>query len=81
MLASACCIVPLVLVMLGISGAWIANLTALEPYKPYVAAVTLARLDQLGWPVCIAPRLHDIDEPGDLIRLPAEWSVTLRLPR
>src|SRR3546814_9143726 len=35
-LASACCVVPLLLVMLGISGAWIANLTALEPYKPYV---------------------------------------------
>ena len=33
-LASACCIVPLVLATLGISGAWIGNLTALEPYKP-----------------------------------------------
>lgn len=43
-LASACCVVPLLLVTLGISGAWIANLTALEPYKPYVAAVTLALL-------------------------------------
>jgi hypothetical protein len=39
-LASACCIVPLVLVMLGISGAWIANLTALEPYKPYVTSIS-----------------------------------------
>ena len=46
-----------------------------------VAAVTLARLDQLGWPVCVAPRLHDIDEPGDLFRLPAEWLDTLRRPR
>ena len=27
--ASVCCVVPLVLVVLGISGAWIANLTAL----------------------------------------------------
>jgi mercuric ion transport protein len=41
-LASSCCIVPLVLVTLGISGAWIANLTALEPYKPVFAAVALA---------------------------------------
>lgn len=40
-LASTCCIAPLVLVSLGISGAWIGNLTALEPYKPYFAAVTL----------------------------------------
>jgi mercuric ion transport protein len=40
-LASTCCVVPLLLVMLGISGAWIANLTALEPYKPYVAGIAL----------------------------------------
>lgn len=40
-LASACCVVPLLFVMLGISGAWIGNLTALEPFKPYVAAVAL----------------------------------------
>src|SRR3546814_5532908 len=39
-LASACCVVPLLLVMLGISGAWIANLPAIAPYKPYVAGVT-----------------------------------------
>ena len=41
LLASSCCIAPLVLLMLGISGAWIGNLTALEPYKPYFAVVAL----------------------------------------
>ncbi len=43
-LASTCCLGPLVLLLLGISGAWIANLTALEPYRPIfisVAAVAL----------------------------------------
>lgn len=40
-LASACCVGPLVLLMLGISGAWIGNLTALEPYKPVFAAAAL----------------------------------------
>ena len=43
-LASTCCLGPLVLLVLGISGAWIANLTALEPYRPIfigVAAVAL----------------------------------------
>ena len=40
-LASACCIAPLALLMLGVSGAWIGNLTALEPYKPLFAAVAL----------------------------------------
>lgn len=55
-LASACCVGPLVLVMLGISGAWIANLTALEPYKPYVAAVTLALLGYGFWHVYFKPK-------------------------
>ncbi len=44
-LASSCCVAPLLLVTLGISGAWIGNLTALEPYKwafITVAAVFLA---------------------------------------
>lgn len=40
-LASTCCIGPLALLTLGVSGAWIGNLTALEPYKPYFAAVAL----------------------------------------
>lgn len=40
-LASTCCIAPLALLMLGVSGAWIGTLTALEPYKPYFAAVAL----------------------------------------
>lgn len=43
-LASACCVVPLVLVTLGIGGAWIGSLTALEPYKPYTIAATLVFL-------------------------------------
>lgn len=40
-LASACCLGPLVLLLLGFSGAWIGNLTALDPYRPLfiVAAV------------------------------------------
>jgi len=42
-LASTCCLGPLVLVMLGFSGAWIANLTVLEPYRPiFIGAALLA---------------------------------------
>lgn len=43
-LASACCLGPLVLVSVGLSGAWIANLTALEPYRPVFIMVSLAAL-------------------------------------
>jgi mercuric ion transport protein len=42
--ASACCVGPLVLVSLGISGAWISSLTALEPYRPVFLALTMAFL-------------------------------------
>jgi mercuric ion transport protein len=41
LLASACCLGPLVLLMLGVSGAWIGNLTALEPYRPVFIGVAL----------------------------------------
>lgn len=42
-LASTCCLGPLLLVALGFSGAWIGNLTVLEPYRPiFIAAGVLA---------------------------------------
>ena len=44
LLASSCCIVPLVLFGLGVSGAWIANLTELAPYQPYFIAATVGCL-------------------------------------
>ncbi len=54
--ASSCCILPLVLFSLGISGAWIANLTALAPYKPYFAAGTLALLGYGYYLVYVKPK-------------------------
>ena len=42
--ASSCCIVPLLLFGLGVSGAWIANLTQLAPYQPYFIAATVGCL-------------------------------------
>jgi len=41
LLASACCLGPLVLITLGVSGAWIGNLTALEPYRPVFIGLAL----------------------------------------
>lgn len=55
-LASSCCIVPLVLVTLGVSGAWIGNLTALEPHKPYFAAVTVVLIGLGFWHVYFKPK-------------------------
>jgi mercuric ion transport protein len=47
--ASSCCILPLVLFGLGVSGAWIGNLTRLAPYQPYFIAATAACLGGGYW--------------------------------
>ena len=44
LIASTCCLGPLVLVTLGISGAWIGNLSALEPYRPIFIGAALAAM-------------------------------------
>ncbi len=43
-LASTCCLGPLVLVAIGLSGAWIGNLTLIEPYRPFFVAGALVAL-------------------------------------
>jgi mercuric ion transport protein len=42
--AASCCVVPFALFLLGISGAWISNLTALAPYQPIFAAIAFGFL-------------------------------------
>jgi mercuric ion transport protein len=42
--ASACCLLPLVLTILGVSGAWMSSLRALEVYQPYFIALSLGAL-------------------------------------
>src|ERR1700726_2683784 len=47
--ASSCCILPLALFGLGVSGAWIGNFTRLAPYQPYFIAATLMFLGCGYW--------------------------------
>jgi mercuric ion transport protein len=47
--ASSCCILPVVLFSLGVSGAWIGNFTQLAPYQPYFLAATLIFLGTGYW--------------------------------
>jgi mercuric ion transport protein len=47
--ASSCCVLPLVLFGLGVSGAWIGNLTRLAPYQPYFIIATAACLGGGYW--------------------------------
>jgi len=57
-LASACCIGPLIVVMLGLGSA--SAFIALEPYRPVFAAIALSLIGWAGWQhwqgrqVCIA---------------------------
>lgn len=44
LLASACCVGPLVLVSAGLGGAWLGNLRALEPYRPLFVAFAVVAL-------------------------------------
>ena len=47
--ASSCCLAPLALVSVGISGAWIGTLTALAPWQPYFVAFAVACLGVGFW--------------------------------
>jgi mercuric ion transport protein len=56
-LASSCCIGPLLLLSVGVSGAWIGNLTALAPYQPLFIAITVAFLAAGFWRVYRKPKV------------------------
>jgi len=82
-LASSCCIVPLLLVTLGVSGAWIGSLSALAPYKPWFAAVTLVFLGFGFWQVywkekraCEAGSYCASPTSGRVVKI-ALWSATV----
>lgn len=58
LIASSCCVFPVILVSLGISGAWIGNLTTLEPYKMYFLGVTVLLIAAEYWHVYIKPKKY-----------------------
>ncbi len=80
--ASTCCIVPLILFSLGVSGAWIGNLTALEPYKPIFIVITLGFL---GYGYLMVYRKPKVCAEGDTCARPlpnrlvksALWASTI----
>jgi mercuric ion transport protein len=82
--ASVCCVGPLALLALGVSGAWIANLTALEPYRPIFIGATLVFLGLAFRKLYLLPRTC---EPGKACAVPthlrkqrtAFWMVSVLL--
>jgi mercuric ion transport protein len=59
--ASSCCILPVVLFSLGVSGAWIGNFTRLAPYQPYFIAAALACIGSGYWLVYRSAKLACAD--------------------
>ena len=66
-LASTCCLGPLVLVALGLSGAWIGNLTLLEPYRPLFIGCALVALFVAGRRIFQPAQAC---EPGEVCAVP-----------
>ena len=71
-LASTCCLGPLVLITLGFSGAWIGNLTALEPYRPIFIGAALIALF-FAWRRIFRPA--DACAPDDVCAVPQVRTV------
>ena len=82
--ASACCLGPLVLVSLGISGAWISTLTKLEPYRPLFIGAALVCM-MLAYRKIYRPPTPANCAPGSVCALPQThtrnrilfWGVSL----
>lgn len=82
LLASACCLGPLVLISLGLGGAWVAQLQRLEPVRPLFLGAALVALffayRRIYRPVAVC-------QPGEVCALPSTrrvykvlfWTVAL----
>jgi mercuric ion transport protein len=82
--ASVCCVGPLVLLALGVSGAWAGNLTAMEPYRPIFIGLTLLFLGLVFRKLYLVPQVcapgMPCANPHTLKRQRLTfWSVTMLL--
>ena len=81
--ASSCCILPLALFSLGVSGTWIGNLAALAPYQPVFALITFGFLGHGFYLVYWKPKRQCAEEAACARPLPnrivktALWAATL----
>ena len=60
--ATACCFGPLLLVTLGLGGAWVSSLRALEAYQPVFALLTASFIGFAFYRLYIQPRRCAPDE-------------------
>ena len=67
--ASLCCLGPLALVSLGVSGAWISNLVQFEPYRWLFVIAALGFMGH-AWKKIYRPPAAVACEPGSQCALP-----------
>jgi len=67
-LASTCCLGPLVLVSLGLGGAGVSNLAVLEPFRPWFLGAALIALF-FAWRRIYRPAVAC--KPGEVCAVPA----------
>jgi mercuric ion transport protein len=80
--ASACCAGPLILVSVGLGGAWVSRLTALTPYRWIFIGIAVAAL-AFAWRRIYRPAAQC--EPGEACAVPrtrraykiAFWAVAV----
>ena len=60
--ASLCCVGPLLLVSVGVGGAWVSSLTTLEPIRPVFILATLALFGAAYWKLYRVPEACNPDE-------------------
>lgn len=84
--ASVCCIGPLVLLALGVSGAWIGTLTAFEPFRPYLAVLSFGFLGFGFYRVYRKPKAEECQDGSycanprsDRINKTVLWVVTISI--
>jgi mercuric ion transport protein len=76
--AASCCILPLALFSLGVSGAWIGTLTQLASYQPFFIVATLACLGYGHWLVYCSSKA-ECAEGEQCARPLSNWLVRLGL--
>lgn len=71
-LASACCLGPLLLVSVGLGGAWMSRLQVLEPFRPLTIAIAVIAL-VIAYRRIFRPEIAC--EPGEVCAMPRARTV------
>lgn len=67
-LASTCCVLPLVLVLVGVTGAWMVHLVALKPVTPLFVVIALAAMGWAGYLVLKPAAGCDVGDACEVAR-------------